>query len=105
MPGIRETFVRIGALVAGIAVASCSAGDNIPGDAHCPVECVVACAPDVACPDLAICAAPPRYTCPPGYRPLGSSANDPSAEPPRAWPSTNANANAPGTSTTPSVTR
>ncbi|HEX8107967.1 MAG TPA: hypothetical protein VF516_09585 [Kofleriaceae bacterium] len=96
MPGIRETLVRIGALVAGIALASCHAGDNIRGDAHCPVECAVDCPPDVACPDYAICAAPPRYICPPGYKQIGSSSR---LDPPRAWPSTNTSADTAGAST------
>jgi hypothetical protein len=70
VPGLRERFAWTGALVAGIALASCKAGDNVPGDARCPVVCVVDCPPDVTCPALAECAAPPKYTCPPGYKPL-----------------------------------
>ena len=70
MPGLRERLVRIGPLVAGIALATCKAGDNLPADAHCPVECVVDCPPDVVCPGLAECAPPPKYVCPPGFRPL-----------------------------------
>jgi hypothetical protein len=70
VPGLRERFARTGALVAGIALASCKAGDNVPSDARCPVVCVVDCPPDVTCPALAECAAPPKYICPPGYKPL-----------------------------------
>jgi hypothetical protein len=72
MPGVRERFARI-ALGAGIALASCKAGDNVPGDARCPVICVVDCPPGIICPTLAECAQPPKYLCPPGYKPLGSA--------------------------------
>lgn len=70
MPGVRERFARVGALVAGLALASCTAGDNLPGDAHCPVVCVVDCPAGVTCPAIAECALPPKYVCPPGYKPL-----------------------------------
>lgn len=74
MLGPRECLARLGTVLAGIALASCQTGDNLPGDARCPVECIVDCPPDVACPDLAECAPPPKYLCPPGFRPLARTA-------------------------------